>query len=136
MSRRRRLVAGGSAWCFTSVAVQQYSGCFLSHGASAPSTRLVQRTASRSATPTTAHHLGNNGMSNGNCAPLCLGLVAGMALGVTSRKRAPTASCRSAVGDEAPGWSLPDETGRMLSPEAFEGKQLMIWWYPKADTGG
>lgn len=136
MPRRRRLIAGGGALCLTSVAVQRFSGCFLSHGAFAPSTSLAQRTLSGSSSPATVHHLGNGGMSDGSRAPLFLGLAMGIALRVAGRKHASAASCRSAIGDAAPGWSLPDESGRMLSPESFEGKNLLIWWYPKADTGG
>jgi len=122
--------------CLAGVAVQRSSIGFLSHGACAPSPRLAQRTLSGTGSAATVHHLGNGGMSDGSCALLCLGLAGGMALQLTSRRHASAMSCRSAVGDAAPGWSLPDETGRNLSPEAFEGKNLLIWWYPKADTGG
>lgn len=122
--------------CLTGVAVQSSSGCFLSHGALLPSTRLAQRTLSGSSSPAAIRHLVDADMSDSNRAPLCLGFAVGIALGMTSRRHASATSCRSAVGDAAPGWSLPDEAGRMLSPDSFEGKSLLIWWYPKADTGG
>eukprot|EP00929_Paragymnodinium_shiwhaense_P049123 TRINITY_DN2479_c0_g2_i1.p4 TRINITY_DN2479_c0_g2~~TRINITY_DN2479_c0_g2_i1.p4 ORF type:complete len:127 (-),score=18.76 TRINITY_DN2479_c0_g2_i1:729-1109(-) len=51
-------------------------------------------------------------------------------------QRAIKAGRRATVGDASPTFSLPDETGRTVTPETYDGKNLLIWWYPKADTGG
>eukprot|EP00929_Paragymnodinium_shiwhaense_P049121 TRINITY_DN2479_c0_g1_i1.p3 TRINITY_DN2479_c0_g1~~TRINITY_DN2479_c0_g1_i1.p3 ORF type:complete len:127 (-),score=23.91 TRINITY_DN2479_c0_g1_i1:706-1086(-) len=51
-------------------------------------------------------------------------------------QRAVRAGRRATVGDAAPTFTLPDETGRTVTPETYDGKNLLIWWYPKADTGG
>ena len=40
------------------------------------------------------------------------------------------------VGDAAPEFSVPDHTGTMVSLGDFAGKQLVLWFYPKASTGG
>jgi peroxiredoxin Q/BCP len=40
------------------------------------------------------------------------------------------------VGDTAPDFALPDDTGGKLSLEAFRGKKLVLYFYPKDDTTG
>ena len=40
------------------------------------------------------------------------------------------------VGDPAPDFSLIDHQGRTHSLKDYQGKQLVIWFYPKADTPG
>ncbi len=40
------------------------------------------------------------------------------------------------VGDDAPGFSLANHDGETVSLADFKGKPVLIWWYPKADTGG
>ena len=40
------------------------------------------------------------------------------------------------VGDQAPAFSIPDETGTLRSLADFHGKTLVLWFYPKADTPG
>lgn len=39
-------------------------------------------------------------------------------------------------GDEAPGFSLPDQNGDQVSLEQFSGKKVLVYFYPKADTSG
>ena len=40
------------------------------------------------------------------------------------------------VGEPAPDFSLIDHQGRTQSLKDYQGKQLVIWFYPKADTPG
>jgi len=40
------------------------------------------------------------------------------------------------VGDMAPSFSLPNQDGESVSLADFQGKHVLIWWYPKADTRG
>ena len=40
------------------------------------------------------------------------------------------------VGDQAPDFSLPDETGTTVGLKQFKGKQLVLYFYPKDDTPG
>ena len=41
-----------------------------------------------------------------------------------------------AVGDKAPDFSLPDETGQTVSLKKFRGRQVVLYFYPKDDTPG
>jgi len=41
---------------------------------------------------------------------------------------------RAIPGEKAKDFSLPDENGRTLSMESFPGKNILIWWYPEANT--
>lgn len=41
-----------------------------------------------------------------------------------------------AVGDKAPDFSLPDETGQAVSLKKFRGRQVVLYFYPKDDTPG
>lgn len=36
----------------------------------------------------------------------------------------------------APGFSLQDQHGVTVSLSDFEGKWVVLWWYPKASTPG
>lgn len=38
--------------------------------------------------------------------------------------------------DKAPGFSLPDQNGVNRSLAEFAGKKLILFFYPKANTGG
>jgi len=40
------------------------------------------------------------------------------------------------VGDQAPAFSIPNQSGETVSLSDFSGKYVLIWWYPKADTPG
>jgi len=40
------------------------------------------------------------------------------------------------VGDKAPEFSLPDETGKTVSLKDFKGQQVVLYFYPKDDTPG
>jgi len=41
-----------------------------------------------------------------------------------------------AVGDPAPPFSLPDETGRTVALADFAGRRVLLYFYPKAFTPG
>ena len=40
------------------------------------------------------------------------------------------------VGDKAPKFSLLDQNGEETNLSDFEGKRLLVWFYPKASTPG
>jgi thioredoxin-dependent peroxiredoxin len=40
------------------------------------------------------------------------------------------------VGDQAPAFSIPNQSGDSISLDSLSGKYVLIWWYPKADTPG
>ncbi len=40
------------------------------------------------------------------------------------------------VGDKAPDFSLPSDSGESVSLEDFRGKTLVLYFFPKADTPG
>ena len=40
------------------------------------------------------------------------------------------------VGEGAPGFSLPDHTGRKRSLTEFAGRHLVLFFFPRADTPG
>jgi peroxiredoxin Q/BCP len=40
------------------------------------------------------------------------------------------------VGDEAPDFSLPSDSGANVSLKDFKGHTLVLYFFPKADTPG
>ena len=40
------------------------------------------------------------------------------------------------VGDRAPGFTVQDHTGATRSLSDYQGKTVVLWFYPKADTPG
>ena len=40
------------------------------------------------------------------------------------------------VGDQAPDFSLPNQDDNNISLSDYKGKQLVIWFFPKASTPG
>ena len=40
------------------------------------------------------------------------------------------------VGDPAPDFSATSHTGASVSLKDYAGKKLMLWFYPRASTGG
>ena len=40
------------------------------------------------------------------------------------------------VNDKAPDLALPDEEGRPVSLADFRGKNVVLYFYPRADTPG
>ena len=40
------------------------------------------------------------------------------------------------IGDLAPDFNLPDESGKLVSLESYRGKQVVLYFYPKDDTSG
>ncbi len=43
---------------------------------------------------------------------------------------------RLAPGDRAPAFNLPDQEGNKLRLSSFKGRKVMVFFYPKANTGG
>jgi peroxiredoxin Q/BCP len=43
---------------------------------------------------------------------------------------------RLAAGDQAPGFTLPDQDGKGCSLADFAGRRLVVYFYPKDDTPG
>jgi peroxiredoxin Q/BCP len=48
----------------------------------------------------------------------------------------PASSAGLVVGSKAPAFSLPDETGTVVSSASLAGKPYVIYFYPKDDTPG
>ena len=40
------------------------------------------------------------------------------------------------IHDKAPEFTLPDEEGRDVSLKQFRGKNVVLYFFPKADTPG
>jgi peroxiredoxin Q/BCP len=40
------------------------------------------------------------------------------------------------VGDQAPGFTLPDDSGGTIALDSFRGSTLVLYFFPKADTPG
>ena len=40
------------------------------------------------------------------------------------------------TGDQAPDFDIQDEQGTKRKLAEFKGKNLVLWFYPKADTPG
>jgi peroxiredoxin Q/BCP len=40
------------------------------------------------------------------------------------------------VGKKAPAFALPDENGKTVRLSDFEGKRVVVYFYPKANTSG
>lgn len=40
------------------------------------------------------------------------------------------------VGDRAPGFDLPDQTGKRVALVSYAGRMVLVYFYPKADTPG
>ncbi len=40
------------------------------------------------------------------------------------------------VGDDAPDFSVQDHTGQEVSLSNYSGKTVVMWFYPRANTGG
>ncbi len=40
------------------------------------------------------------------------------------------------VGDKAPGFTVQDHSGKTVKLDQFQGKKVVLWFYPKADTPG
>jgi peroxiredoxin Q/BCP len=40
------------------------------------------------------------------------------------------------VGDAAPDFTVKDHTGRDVKLSDYGGKTVVLWFYPRANTGG
>ena len=40
------------------------------------------------------------------------------------------------VGSKAPDFTLEDQDGNPVSLSSFKGQKVLLWFYPKASTGG
>jgi len=40
------------------------------------------------------------------------------------------------VGTQAPEFNLPDQDGKPVSLSNYKGKKVLLWFFPKASTGG
>ena len=40
------------------------------------------------------------------------------------------------AGDPAPDFTVKDHNGRTVRLSDFRGKEVILWFYPKADTPG
>jgi thioredoxin-dependent peroxiredoxin len=40
------------------------------------------------------------------------------------------------AGADAPAFTLPDQSGSPVSLADFKGRKVLLFFYPKADTGG
>lgn len=40
------------------------------------------------------------------------------------------------VGDPAPDFAVPDHTGKTQRLSDYRGKNVLLWFYPKAGTSG
>ncbi|CAB0914631.1 thioredoxin-dependent thiol peroxidase [Corynebacterium diphtheriae] len=47
-----------------------------------------------------------------------------------------TENIRLAVGDTAPGFSLPNDTGTTTSLSDYSGQRVLVYFYPRANTPG
>lgn len=47
-----------------------------------------------------------------------------------------TENIRLAVGDTAPGFSLPNDTGTTTSLSDYSGQRVLVFFYPRANTPG
>ncbi len=39
-------------------------------------------------------------------------------------------------GDAAPDFAVSDQDGNSRSLKDYAGQNILLWWYPKADTPG
>ncbi len=68
-------------------------------------------------------------------AYIALGIVAGFML-LLWRLNANISIKQPHVGDFAPAFSLPDQAGRTRALGEFQGKWLVLYFYPRDDTPG
>lgn len=58
-------------------------------------------------------------------------------LSVVGANGSSTEAAELKVGDKAPGFELPGTDGKTYKLSSFKGKKaVVVFWYPKAKTGG
>jgi hypothetical protein len=57
-------------------------------------------------------------------------------LGIHPRRVSSYAVFMPVVGDPAPEFTLPDQDERQVRLSDLRGSWVVLWWYPKASTGG
>jgi len=40
------------------------------------------------------------------------------------------------IGEQAPNFNLPNYNGEVISLSDFKGKNIILWFFPKANTPG
>ena len=66
---------------------------------------------------------------------LLVGVVAGVVL-LLWRMNTRTSANLPKPGDPAPGFTLPDQNGAARALDEFQGKWLVLYFYPRDDTPG
>ena len=54
----------------------------------------------------------------------------------SQRVEQPVSTHELQVGDPAPAFSLPDDTGKIVNSSDLRGKKVIVYFYPKDDTPG
>jgi len=58
------------------------------------------------------------------------------ACGVTRAQETAPVTSEVKVGAPAPDFAVKDHEGKLVKLADFKGKRVLLWFYPKADTGG
>ena len=68
--------------------------------------------------------------------PVSAALAFALALTCLPRPAAAATKDSVVVGQPAPAFTLPDQTGKPISPKDFSGQWLVLYFYPKDFTSG
>ena len=68
--------------------------------------------------------------------PFATSAALAFALSFLPRPAAAAEKDSVAVSQPAPGFSLPDQSGKPISPRDFTGQWVVLYFYPKDFTGG
>ena len=88
-------------------------------------------------TPAQAPRTQTTVKANASATPVAKQALAKPAPAAKAKPQAePASSVSLAEGSKAPAFSLPDETGTVVSSASLAGKPYVIYFYPKDDTPG